>query len=51
MFFPQRTVQSPIEQFVGRVKEAVKGPNAAQEIQKAVSLLLSNYQSDIPTRR
>jgi hypothetical protein len=51
MFFPQRPVRNPIEQFVGRVSEAVKGPNAAQEIQRAVSLLLSNYQINIPTRR
>lgn len=51
MVASRRTVVNPVEQFVGRVREAVTGPDPAHDIQRAVSRLISNYQSNTPTRR
>lgn len=39
-----------LDEFVKRVKEAVKGKNAATEILEAVKLLLAHYQIEKPQK-
>ena len=47
----QRPAKKPLDEFVARVKEAVKGNNAAQEIQNATADLLKSYGIQNPVKK
>lgn len=47
----RRPVKKPLDEFVARVKEAVKGDNAAQEIQNASAALLKSYGIQNPVKK
>lgn len=47
----QRVSKKPIPEFVEKVKAAVKGANAGQEIKDAVSELLKSYGVEAPEKK
>jgi hypothetical protein len=40
-----------VEQFTAKIKEALKGQNAASDIQDAVALLIKNYGIKAPDKK
>jgi hypothetical protein len=44
----KRNVRKPVEELIEKIKQAIKGENAAGDIQNAVTAMLQSYGIQVP---